>query len=1032
MGAVLHRGTPAGTRQAQPADGRPWRTHVATKNGRGKDLGSWFAADDAADRTLLVADDLAEPGAVAVVLRAVGEAVAETGQLTVLTTGPGLTGLLASVHAEHPSLGITVLRLPANEAGLRAARPFADARPGKFRELVVGADGSVSEPALAALELSGGGDFPLGPSDVALVSRACGGSALALAQVLACCGAAVAMIGESGPDDDDRAVAGLEELRRAGARVTYEVVDTTSPADMALAVQRIESRLGPVTAIAHGVRAGAPAGFGELTEQVLRDRLGAERAALLDLLRPVRTHKLRLILTFGSVTERYGQAEHGPLAAASAALADQAAALAARVPGCQALHVRRPGWAGSGLGEPPSLGASMAAAGTAPIAVGDVARLLLKMLATPGLPGRVGLHGRVGSLGRGQAGPAAGPGVPGRFLDEVKVHYPGIELVCDARLSLTSDPYLADYRVDGLPVLAPAMALEAMAQGASALAGRPLRQVTGLTLEAPVVVPPAGGEPTRVRVCALAEGDKITTVLRCEESGFGVDHVRAEFPLDAPADDQPAVQPAADATGLVDGAELYGPVCFQTGRFRRIAMLPEVTSRSCRALARGADERAWFVAPGQLTLERLAPGPLTPDRLPPREALAGSAVTGPVPTGLAGLSQAGFGGTGDAANGERLLLGSPGLNDVVLQVLQACVPHRRVWLAGCASVSFSGRLADGPVEVRATARPRVSVPAPARSPDGTPAPASASLPLPSALTWDVQVVDSDQRVMATWRGVRLREAGLLPRNAAWPPPLLSVYLERAAAGLGLDPSLRVAVRCGEPAEQATPATGTAATTGTQAGVIPRPRAAGASTASPPPAASPRPQAPRPQPPGRGPGVAGWRRPVDERAADRRCAAARRAARGPEAGWRAGQARHREGDRTAGRVHAGGGRGQVGRLRLGVRRPAACGSGRPTRGCWPAWPPPSRGCATTCPSRRPPRGPGCARWRHAWPWRTPRNGRRWCGSVRPATAGRCWRSPVPGWPAMWWRSAGCPARLPSRSRPTRRAGPAARPSRAPDP
>ncbi len=297
-------------RPAEPADGRPWRTHVATKNGLGKDLGSWFAADEAADRTLLVADDLAEPGAVAVVLRAVGEAVAETGQLTVLTTGPGLTGLLASVHAEHPSLGITVLRVPATEAGLRAARPFADARPGKFRELVVGADGSVSEPALAALELSGGGDFPLGPSDVALVSRACGGSALALAQVLACCGAAVAVIGESGPDDDDRAVAGLEELRRAGARVTYEVVDTTSPADMALAVQRIESRLGPVTAIAHGVGAGAPTGFGDLTEQMLRDRLDAERAALLDLLRPVRTHPAAADpdLRLGDGTVRPGRA----------------------------------------------------------------------------------------------------------------------------------------------------------------------------------------------------------------------------------------------------------------------------------------------------------------------------------------------------------------------------------------------------------------------------------------------------------------------------------------------------------------------------------------------------------------------------------------------------------------------------------------------------------------------------------------------------------------------------------------------------
>jgi hypothetical protein len=680
-------------------------------------------------------------------------------------------------------------------------------------------------------------------------------------------------------------------------------------------VERIESRLGPVTAIAHGVGAGTAAAFGGLTEQGLRDRLDGERAALHDLLRPVRTQRLRLILTFGSVAGRYGQPEQGALAAASAALADQAEVLAARVPGCQALHVRRPGWAGSGLGEPPSLGTSMAAAGTPSITVGDAARLLLKMLATPGLPDRVGLHGRVGSLGRGQAG----PGVPGRFLDEVKVHYPGIELVCDARLSLASDPYLADYRVDGLPVLAPAMALEALAQGASALAGRPLRQATEVTLEAPVVVPPAGGEPTRVRVCALAEGGKIATVLRCEESGFGVDHVRAEFHLDGAPDNElvpPPSRPAPDgsavgeagagATGLVDGAELYGPVCFQSGRFRRIAILPEVTSRSCRALARGADERPWFVAPGQLTLERLAPGPLTADRLPSRPAQAGPAtagrdwsghVTSPrreltggdlagpghaasrrvgswlvgsvrdtagddarvpsassAPLGLpgsdwaasaqaalnragldrAGLNQAGPDGIGAGLGGDGLLLGSPGLNDVVLQVLQACVPHRRVWLASCASVSFTGRLADGPVEVRAVARPpaapdpalpAASVPAPARSPDRAAAPLPSSLPLPSGLTWDVQVVDADQRVLASWRGVRLREAGLLARNAAWPPSLLSVYLERAAVGLGLDPALRITVRRGELGTTVPAETVPEPPAEAPAGAIPQPRAA---------------------------------------------------------------------------------------------------------------------------------------------------------------------------------------------------------------
>src|SRR3989442_1657104 len=97
-------------------------------------------------------------------------------------------------------------------------------------------------------ELPGGGAFPLGPTDVVLVSRGTKGAGLALAQVLACCGSPVAVIGRAGPEEDPAVVRGLEQLRSAGARIAYEVIDAANPADMAAAMQRIERRLGPVTA----------------------------------------------------------------------------------------------------------------------------------------------------------------------------------------------------------------------------------------------------------------------------------------------------------------------------------------------------------------------------------------------------------------------------------------------------------------------------------------------------------------------------------------------------------------------------------------------------------------------------------------------------------------------------------------------------------------------------------------------------------------------------------------------------------------
>ncbi|HEU5416874.1 MAG TPA: beta-ketoacyl synthase N-terminal-like domain-containing protein [Streptosporangiaceae bacterium] len=810
-------------------DDQPWRLLVAEGDPLRAAAAATFGSDPAAARTLAVIGDPARPGAGPAALHAAQDAL-RTRRLVVVTTDRELTGFFGTLHAEHPELGVTVLRVPPTADGLRAARSYARAEPGEFRELIIAADGTARRPALAAVAVPGGGDFPLGAGDVVLVSRASGGAALALAQILACSGAAVAIVGQAGPERDAAVVAGLEELRLAGARITYEVVDTTSPADMVMAVQRIERRFGPVTAVAHAIAPCPPVPVAGLTERVLRDHLAAAHGALRDLLSPVAARRLRLILTVGSVAGRYGLPRQGLLAVTSTGLARQAAAVAGEITGCRALHVDLPGWARSGLGDEPGLAASMAESGTAALEVGDASRLLLKMLTSASMPASVAVHGRVdgpaawlpghkapsrGAPGRPRPGNSmAGQPGAGRFLRDIRVHYPGIELVGDTVLSMADDPYLADYRVDGLPVLPPPMALEALAQAASALTGRPLRRAESVTMEAPVVLAGDGGQ-TLIRVCAVAEAGKVTAVLRCADSGMQVDHVRAEFPCGA----EPAVAggaAAADAalaaghalysgadgtrgqdealgqdgmTAIVDGAELYGPVCFQSGRFRRIAILPEITARSCRALARGAEGHPWF--PG---------GP----------AGAGPADAAP---------QAGPAPQASPATAAGLLLGSPGLNDTALQVLQACTPHRRVWLASCESVTFSGRMTDGPVTLRAVATERPAAPAArGRAPAGAgtagpglsgPVPAgSVPAPAPSQdqpaarpaapLSWNVQALDSAGRPLVTWQGVRLREAGLMPRNSAWPAALLSVYLERGAAGVGLDPDLRVTVSCAAP------------------------------------------------------------------------------------------------------------------------------------------------------------------------------------------------------------------------------------------
>src|SRR5207245_5400812 len=109
-----------------------------------------------------------------------------------------------------------------------------------------------------------------------------------------------------------------------------------------------------------------------------------------------------------------------------------------------------------------------------------------------------------------------GPAAYGSFVETVRRHYPGVELIADSRLSVQADPYLADYRIDDLPMLPAAMVLEAMAQTASALAGRELRHLADVQLAAPVLLlGRAGHEEAVIRVCALRAGDPAQAALSC-------------------------------------------------------------------------------------------------------------------------------------------------------------------------------------------------------------------------------------------------------------------------------------------------------------------------------------------------------------------------------------------------------------------------------------------------------------------------------------------------------------------------------------
>ena len=387
------------------ADDQPWRLYTGGCGPLDQKVGDLFPHDPGAGRTLAVLGGLDDAATREASVQAVKDAIS-TGQLVAISHGPGLAGLWATLHAEHPGVGITAIRAPLTPAGLATARGLAGSSPGQYRELIIGSDGTVTEPVMRPLPGLGGGDFPLGADDVVLISNGAGAAGLAFAQVLACSGCAMAIVGRVRRARDDAVVAGLEQLRTAGARISYELVDIADHAAVTAAVRRIEARFGCVTAIGHAICPLPRVAVAKLTPAAVHNQVRTQTAPLDQLAAALgavvrsgrgRSGGLRLVATFGSVTGRYGLAKESMGALVSGAIAELGEQIAAANPGCQALHVDWPAWSGEApakqqAGRPEA----MARAGFTAIPVSEGSRLLLKALATEGLPRRLAIHGRLG------------------------------------------------------------------------------------------------------------------------------------------------------------------------------------------------------------------------------------------------------------------------------------------------------------------------------------------------------------------------------------------------------------------------------------------------------------------------------------------------------------------------------------------------------------------------------------------------------------------------------------------------------------
>jgi enediyne polyketide synthase len=575
-------------------------------------------------------------------LRSVQQCVREkVAEVVFLQHGGGAGALARSLFLEHREITVTVVDVPEFSSHI-AELVTSEARAAAgFTEAVYDGNGIRHVPCLRVLwpEQNEAGSA-LGADDLLLVSGGGKGITAECALTLArSSGCRLALLGRSHPERDEELGNNLQRFRNANVVFNYFAVNITEERSTVETIERIQSEMGTVTAILHGAGINNPKQLEDLTERDLRTTLDVKVTALRNLLRALDENYLRLLLTFGSIIGRTGLQGEGHYGLANEWLRMDVEEWRHQHPACRCLNLEWSVWAGVGMGQRLGVLDSLQQQGITPLPLDQALSYLPELLAWQSAPTSCIVTARTGNLPTLGFAHSDLPFM--RFLENVRLHYPGIELITDSEISTDSDPYLKDHCFEGDQIFPAVLGMEAMAQVASALEEtKESPQFHSLRFNRPVVVPK--GKSIVLRVAAVRRRPGVIAVaVRSSITSFNVDHFTGECVFSAGSEGQ-RESATAEVTQrqilpLVPEGDLYGRILFHQGRFRRITAYHELQAKRCVAGISGSGKQQWFA--------RYLP--------------------------------------------DDMLLGNAASRDAIIHCIQACIPHKTVLPTGVDSVVTS-------------------------------------------------------------------------------------------------------------------------------------------------------------------------------------------------------------------------------------------------------------------------------------------------------------------------------------------------------
>jgi len=521
--------------------------------------------------------------------------------LAIVHGGLQLSGFARSLLAEDLFETIRLIDLGvqgAAQAGV--ARLLKGLPKRRFADLKLDQDGTLSAATMVlhTPQRAGSGAM-LDASDLILVTGGAQGIGAECALTVGLrTGARLLLVGRT-PGQAAKVQATLARMKAAGVTASYVSIDMTDYHRATVKLAECELRLGKITAIIHAAGTNEPIRFEDVGPQLLESTFAPKLEGLESILTAVDAANIKVLVGFGSLIAHTGLAGEAHYALANAYMASRMAVWAD-----EPAHRRRPPrhlcldwsvWSGAGMGERLGVLDRFTAMGVDPIGLGDGLAAFERLLCESDHAGNLVVTSRFGPPGSSRI--AGRPVAQHRFLENILIHTPGVEIVVECELSLGSDPYLADHVIEGVQVMPAVLLLEAMVQGAQALANLGT-ELTILDTSFDKAVMFDRTATLRLRIAALVREDgSVETTIRSSMDNFAQVHARARFLPSAalPATlRQPPDTTAAELQLAADS--LYGSIFFGRRRFERLIAYRSLSATRVDALINSGSGLAWFGA----------------------------------------------------------------------------------------------------------------------------------------------------------------------------------------------------------------------------------------------------------------------------------------------------------------------------------------------------------------------------------------------------------------------------------------------------